>query len=247
MLILIFLCAHLTKSLKYVYIKENKIKMKKRKLRIVVLFSSGASAARYLIENDPNYGENYEFVSALTDKRDTSGALYFDEQEIPCVFAGIKQFSVRNSYSGTIKNMPDSIRRAYFTHLLNIISKFEPDLILLSGFMLKITRPLLGYYPIINVHPADLRIKNEDGTPKYVGADAVTLAINADETQTASTIHVVEEKVDEGKIICVSQPLMVQSETPVTEHQERMKIFCDGPAYVRALEMICSGEFKFEA
>ncbi len=221
--------------------------MNKGKLRIVVLFSGGASAAQYLIGNDPNYGKNYKFVFGLTDKKDASGLSYFDEQEIPCTIAAIKQFNARNGYFGKVRDMPDNIRRAYFTHLQHIVKQFEPDLILLSGFMLKIVAPLLGYCPIINVHPADLRIKKEDGTPKYTGDDAVTLAINAGETSTASTIHVVEKKVDEGKIICVSQPLTVQPEVPIIEHQNRMKIFCDGPAYIRALEMICSGEFKFEA
>jgi folate-dependent phosphoribosylglycinamide formyltransferase PurN len=208
------------------------------KLRIVVLFSGGASAAQYLIEKDRWYNKTYEFVFALTDKKDASGVSYFEEKEIPCMEAGIKQFCVRNGYFGKIRDMPDNIRRAYFTHLQHIIRQFKPDLILLSGFMLKIVAPLLGYCPIINVHPADLRIKNEDGTPKYTGDDAVTLAINAGETSTASTIHVVEEKVDEGKIICVSQPLMVQPEVSVAEHQNRMKIFCDGPAYAEALRLI---------
>ncbi len=226
--------------------KEKYFQMEKRKkLRIVVLFSGGASAAQYLIENDPNYSKNYEFVFALTDKKDAHGVSYFEEKEIPCMEVGIKQFNVRNSYFGKVRDIPNDIRRAYFTHIQHIIRQLEPDLILLSGFMLKIVAPLLGYCPIINVHPADLRIKKEDGTPKYTGGDAVTLAINAGETSTASTIHVVEEKVDEGRIIYVSQPLLVQPEVSVTEHQERMKTFCDGPAYREALAMICSGEFKF--
>jgi phosphoribosylglycinamide formyltransferase-1 len=212
--------------------------MERRKLRIVALFSGSASSIRYLIGNDTKYNENYEFVLGLTDKRDASGMQYFDEQEIPCVFAGIKQFNVRNGYFGKVKDMPDNIRRAYFRHILNIISKFEPDIILLSGFMLKIVEPLLGYCPIINVHPADLRIINLDGTPKYTGDNAVELAINAGETSTASTIHVVEEKVDEGRIICVSQRLVVEPDRSVEEHQELMKTFCDGPAYKRALELI---------
>ena len=51
-------------------------------------------------------------------------------------------------------------------------------------------------------------------------------------------IHVVEEKVDEGRIICVSQRLVVEPDRSVEEHQELMKTFCDGPAYKRALELI---------
>lgn len=229
--------------------KEKYFQMEKRKkLRIVVLFSGGASAVKYLMENDTNYGKKYKFVFSLTDTKGASGITYLKENNIPYTVASIKQFNARHHYFGKIKDMPDSIRRAYFRYILDIISPHKADIILLSGFMLKIVGPLLGYCPIINVHPSDTRIKSEDGvTPKYTGKNAVKLAINAGETSTASTIHVVEEKIDEGRIICVSQPLMVQPEVSVTEHQNRMKIFCDGPAYREALSMICSGEFKFDA
>jgi folate-dependent phosphoribosylglycinamide formyltransferase PurN len=111
--------------------------------------------------------------------------------------------------------------------------------------MLEIRFPLLGYCPIINVHPADMRIKNTKGKTKYTGDDAVTLAINAGEKYTASTIHVVEEELDNGRIICVSAPLPVGKNVLPWEHQEKMKIFCDGPAYQEALRMICEREFVF--
>ena len=74
-----------------------------------------------------------------------------------------------------------SVRTGYCTRLLALIDQFKPDIILLSGFMLKITDPLLWYCDIINVHPADLSIKGENGKPKYIGDDAVRMAIEAGE------------------------------------------------------------------
>lgn len=224
-------------------IDENKI------LNIAVLFSGGASAARFLMEKDPFYGKNYRFVFALTNRENASGRFFFDEKEIVCPVASVKRFCMRNDYSGKIKDIPENTRRAYFRHVMNLIShsKIKPDIIMLSGFDLRIVEPLLSQYFIINVHPARLDIKNEDGTPKYTGNDAVTLAINSGETSTASTIHVVEEELDKGKIICISKSIKVLLGTSAEEHQEKMKIKCDGPAYQKALYMICNGKFKLKS
>jgi hypothetical protein len=43
----------------------------------------------------------------------------------------------------------------------------------------------------------------------------------------------------------MSEPLLVEEGVSAKEHQEKMKTACDGPAYQKALEMICSGEFTF--
>ncbi len=233
--------------------------MKKKPLQIAVFFSGSASSARYLIANDPNYGKEYEFVFALSNKKDASGIQFFKNNNITCEMFNTKNFCTQNGYRGKIKEMPYRIRRDYFTEILGKIKPFNLDLILLSGFMLEISAPLLKSLPIINVHPADLRIKETikrskpghynplEGSevPKYTGDDAVTLAIENGEKETRSTIHVVEERVDEGRIICVSDPLPVEQGAYSKTHQEKMKTVCDGPAYTEALRQICTGEFKF--
>lgn len=233
--------------------------MNNKKLKIGVLFSGSASSARYLIANDPNYGKEYEFVFALSNKKDASGIQFFKDNNIVCEMFNTKNFCTENGYHGKIKEMPHRTRRAYFVELMEIIKPFNLDLILLSGFMLEINGPLLKYLPILNVHPADLRIKetikrSKPGrynalagleVPKYTGDDAVALAIKHGEKETRSTIHLVEERVDEGRIICVSDPLPVEHGVDPKIHQEKMKTMCDGPAYMEALRQICTGEFEF--
>jgi phosphoribosylglycinamide formyltransferase-1 len=209
------------------------------KLRIAVLFSGSASSLRYLHENDPNYGVTYEIVCGVTNKKDTKGEKFCIEHNIDFIKLNTKTFCFEDGYIGKLRDMPEELRREYYFNLLNRIRIFSPDLILLSGFMLEIVEPLLGYRPIINVHPADLRIKGPDGKPKYTGDDAVTLAIKAGEKSTVSTIHFVEKEVDCGEIICVSDPLPVEEGTTPKEHQEKMKFACDGPAYKKALEIFC--------
>jgi phosphoribosylglycinamide formyltransferase 1 len=210
-----------------------------RKKRIIVLFSGSASSLRYLFANDKNYGKLYEVVGGISNKKDTAGEAFCKKNGITFIEFNTKRFCIEHGYDGKLRDMPANIRRAYFKELVDIIGPFEPDLILLSGFMLEITEPLLGYLPIINVHPSDLRIKGSDGKPKYTGDDAVTLAINDGQQTTASTIHFVEEEVDCGEIICISKPLTVEEGATPKDHQERMKTLCDGPAYEEALRILC--------
>ena len=221
--------------------------MKKEKQKIVVFFSGGASSLRYLIENDKNYKKEYEIVVAFTNDKNSSGVKFCDDNNIPCLMLGFKHFQrTSGELCMYIENKEEKIREKYFEEVTKMISSFNPDFIILSGFMLRITKPLLGFVPIINVHPADLRIKKSlGGKPKYTGDDAVTDAIQAGETSTASTIHLVEEEVDCGKIICVSDRISVLPGVNPKDHQEKMKSLCDGPAYVKALELITKGEFVF--
>lgn len=217
-----------------------------KKIKIAVLFSGGASALQWLLENDPNYGYTYEIVCGVSNKKDTKGEKFCKDKNINFVEFNTKLFcSNYFDYEGKLCRISEDMRNQYYSHLLSTIEFYQPDIILLSGFMLRITEPLLGYYRIINVHPADLRIKDDKGKPQYTGDDAVTMAIRAGEKSTASTIHVVEKEVDCGKIICVSEPLFVEDNTTPKEHQEKMKTTCDGPAYQKALELITSGAFVF--
>lgn len=207
--------------------------------KIGVLFSGSASSLRYLFEKDKNYGRNYKIVCGISNKKDTRGEKFCKENDIPFVEFNTKRFCLNAGFDGRLRDMPILIRNDYFKEMLNLIKPFNPDIILLSGFMLEITEPLLGYCPIVNVHPADLTIKGKNQKPKYMGDDAVRLAIEDGQQYTASTIHFVEKEVDCGRIICVSDPLIVEEGINPSEHQERMKTMCDGPAYREALRILC--------
>lgn len=207
--------------------------------KIIVLFSGSASSLRYLFEKDKNYEKNYEIVCGIANKKDTKGEKFCKENNIPFIEFNTKRFCLNSGFDGKLREMSIELRNDYFKELLNLISPYNPDIILLSGFMLEITEPLLGYCPIINVHPADLTIKGENRKPKYTGDDAVTMAIEDGQKYTASTIHFVEKEVDCGRIICVSDPLLVEEGISPSDHQEKMKTMCDGPAYREALRILC--------
>lgn len=210
-----------------------------RRMRVAVLFSGGASALKYLLENDPNVGRIYEFVGALTDRPDASGISIAQQAHIPVEILSFREFLRERGASFR----DPKAREAYFTEVVKRLEKWAPDVLMLSGFMLIVTEPLLGAYRgrILNVHPADLTITDAQGRRKYVGLDAVRRALEAGEKFTRSTVHLVTEEVDGGPILTLSEPLEVVPGISPEEHQERMKWACDGPAYQKALELLAEG------
>ncbi len=210
-----------------------------RLMRVVILFSGGASALKYLLENDPGLNVNYQCVGALTDNKSAAGIELARRADIPVEIFDYRDF-IRERHA---KYSDWQARHEYFAHVVDKLATWQPDIVMLSGFMLIVREPLLSAYKhrILNVHPADLTIMDEKGRRKYTGMDAVADAIQAGERETRSTIHLVTEEVDGGPIIVLSDPLAVEPGVDSHTHQERMKWACDGPAYQKALELLASG------
>ena len=96
--------------------------------------------------------------------------------------------------------------------LLNECIDYQPDLIILAGYLKKIPKELIDLFKkrIINIHPSLL--------PKYGGkgmyGDKVhnQVLIN-NETETGITIHYVNEKYDKGEIIFQKKVILNKDET----------------------------------
>ena len=208
-----------------------------KKMRIVVLFSGGASAVPFMIG-----GEKFEVVGAISSNRRASGIERVGGLGIP-----VEVFDIHDFYGERpIRNM--KVREAYEEKLCLIIEEkgWDPDLIVCSGYMYVLTKKFLDRYVnrVLNVHPADLSIE-EGGRRKYAGLNAIKAQIEAGETITRSTIHLMTEDVDHGPILCISEGLPVEGRSPEAQ-QELMKVRCDGPAYRRALELLAEGRLAMD-
>ncbi|MBI1730752.1 hypothetical protein HY229_03255 [Candidatus Acetothermia bacterium] len=214
------------------------------KMRVVVVFSGGASAFQYLLKSDPNLNKKYEFVGAFTNTKTASAVEVAERVGIPVEILDYRDFIHERN-----KRFSDpEVRNDYFKNVVTVLEKWKSDLIIHSGFMLIATEPYLSRFKnkILNVHPADLTILDERGKRKYAGLHVVEKAFKAGATTTRSTIHLVTEGVDEGPIIALSEPLKIHPGISPEEHQEKMKWACDGPAYQKALELIADGRVKVD-
>jgi phosphoribosylglycinamide formyltransferase-1 len=169
-------------------------------LSLVVLISGGGSNLRALLEAS----EDAEFparVVAIGADRDADG------------FAHAEQFGIP-TFSVALSSFDD--REAWGDALLDQISAWGPDLVILSGFMkLLPPRVVSALSPrLINTHPAYL--------PEFPGAHAVRDAIEAGVTETGASVIVVDNGVDSGPIIAQRRVPVERRDTEASLH-ERIK------------------------
>jgi len=97
------------------------------------------------------------------------------------------------------------------------ISHYNPDLIVLAGFMKILPSSFVHTFAprIINIHPSLL--------PSFPGAHAVRDALASGAKETGTTIHIVDEGVDTGPILGQQSLSVLPSDDESSLH-ERIKV-----------------------
>ena len=131
--------------------------------------------------------------------------------------AGLEHAELHGVPTFVVEPVRFASREAWAEALLANIKHFEPDLVVLAGFM-KILPPnfVQALSPnLINTHPSLL--------PEFKGAHAVRDALAAGATRTGVTIHVVDEGVDTGPHLAQAEVQIHPGETEAALH-ERIKV-----------------------
>lgn len=149
------------------------------KMKNIVLFASGnGSNAEKIIKFFKN-SEYGKVVGVFSNKPDAKVLDRAKNHDIPSVV-----FNKAELNEGFV---------------LEQLRQFQPDLIVLAGFLLKFPESILKEYPkVINIHPALL--------PKYggkgmYGMNVHQAVLDNKEKETGITIHYVNEHYDEGEFI----------------------------------------------
>jgi phosphoribosylglycinamide formyltransferase-1 len=89
------------------------------------------------------------------------------------------------------------------------------ELIVLAGYMKLLGPKVVARFRnrILNIHPALL--PNYGGTGMY-GMRVHEAVIAAGDTETGVTVHLVDEKYDEGEIVAQTRVAVLPSDTPAT-------------------------------
>jgi len=169
-------------------------------LSLVVLISGGGSNLRALLEAS----EDAEFparVVAVGADRDADGFEHAEHYGIP-------------TFSVALSNFAD--RDAWGDELLAQVQSWQPDLVVLSGFMkLLPPRVISALSPnLVNTHPAFL--------PEFPGAHGVRDAIAAGVTETGASVIVVDNGIDSGPIISQERIPVLPGDTEASLH-DRIK------------------------
>ncbi len=98
-------------------------------------------------------------------------------------------------------------RESFDQAMMEAIDRYQPDLVILAGFMRILTPGFVQHYHgrLLNIHPSLL--------PKYPGLNTHQRAIDAGDEEAGATVHFVTEELDGG-------PAIIQAVVPVLENDD---------------------------
>jgi phosphoribosylglycinamide formyltransferase-1 len=170
--------------------------------RLVVLVSGAGTNLQALLDatKDPSYGATVVAVGA--DRDDIEGLARAERAGAPTFVRKVGQFTSRGHW--------DSV-------LTDTVAAFEPDLVVLAGFMKLVGPEFLGKFAgrVVNTHPALC--------PSFPGTSGPADALAYGVKVTGATLFVVDEGVDTGPIIAQTA-VGVQDDDDVESLHERIKV-----------------------
>lgn len=169
-------------------------------MSVVVLISGGGSNLKALLAatEDPSYPINIVAVGA---DNPADGLAHAEKYGIPTFVVPPKSFVNREEWAA---------------ELLANVKSYNPDLIVLAGFMRILPASFVSAVApkMINTHPSLL--------PLFPGAHGVHDAMVAGATETGVTIHIVDEGVDTGPHLAQAKVAILPEDSEESLH-ERIK------------------------
>jgi phosphoribosylglycinamide formyltransferase 1 len=196
-------------------------------LRLAVLASGRGSNLQAIIDAIEAGQVQAKIVAVISNKKDAVALERAHKQGLPDLFVDPKPFSGR----------PDS-REAYDQALLDLLKKYDVELVLLAGYMKIVTAVLVNAYAnkMMNIHPSLL--------PSFPGLEVQKKAIDWGCKLAGCTVHFVTEGVDEGPIILQAAVPILDSDTPevlaarILEQEHRI--------YPRAIQLFAEKRLHLE-
>ncbi|MBR6626845.1 MAG: phosphoribosylglycinamide formyltransferase [Lachnospiraceae bacterium] len=167
-------------------------------LKVVVLVSGGGTNLQAIIDAVADGTvTNTRLVGVISNNKGVKGLERAEKAGIPAVCISPKDYSDRAQFNDA---------------LLAGVDSFEPDLVVLAGFLVKIPEAMVARYSnrIINIHPS--LIPSFCGVG-YYGLKVHEKALERGVKLTGATVHFVNEGMDEGPIIAQKAVEVLQDDT----------------------------------
>lgn len=166
------------------------------KKRIIILVSGNGSNLQAIINACQNNLINGKIVAVISNKPDVYSLIRAKQANIPSHVINHKEFASREA----------------FDHQLQLqIEEYQPDLIVLAGYMRILTPHFVQHYSgkMLNIHPSLL--------PKYPGLNTHRRAMEAGDKEHGTTVHFVTDELDGG-------PIILQAKVPIFDNDEEQDI-----------------------
>ena len=129
-------------------------------------------------------------------------------------------------------------REAFDREVVAVLREFQVDLVCLAGFMRILSPYFIREFPrrILNIHPALL--------PSFPGEEAQRQALEYGVKFTGCTVHLVDEGVDTGPIVCQAVVPVLDDDTVETLAARILKE--EHRIYSEAICLLLEDKLRFE-
>lgn len=160
--------------------------------RVVVLISGSGSNLQALIDAASAADYPARVVAVISNRPAVKGLERAEQAGIPAHVLDHKEFDERESFDAALQDL---------------IDQFEPDLVVLAGFMRILTPAFVQHYlgRMLNIHPSLL--------PKYPGLHTHRRALEAGDRYHGVTVHFVTPELDGGPAIIQAQVEVVPTDS----------------------------------
>ncbi|WP_287030912.1 phosphoribosylglycinamide formyltransferase [Pseudomonas sp. UBA6310] len=154
---------------------------------VVVLISGSGSNLQALIDDLHGAGSPARIRAVISNRADA---------------AGLSRARAAGIDTRVLDHTRYAGREAFDAALMAEIDAFEPQLVVLAGFMRILSGGFVRHYQgrLLNIHPSLL--------PRHKGLDTHRRALEAGDTEHGCSVHFVTEELDGG-------PLVVQAVLPI--------------------------------
>ena len=199
-------------------------------LKVVVMVSGGGTNLQAVIDSVKNQTiTNTQIVGVISNNKNAYALKRAEENGIPSECISPKNYETREIFN---------------EKLLQAEKAYEPDLIVLAGFLVVIPPAMIGEYKnrMINIHPS--LIPSFCGTG-YYGLKVHEAALARGVKVVGATVHFVDEGTDTGPIILQKAVEVLQGDTPETL-QKRVMERAEWKILPRAIDLIANGKVTVE-
>jgi phosphoribosylglycinamide formyltransferase-1 len=171
-------------------------------LSIVVLISGGGSNLQSLIDAIKNHRLNAKICAVISNKANIFGLERAKKAQIPTHIIDHKCYVNRQQFD---------------QELTRCINFYQPQLIVLAGFMRILTEEFVTHFSakMINIHPSLL--------PKYRGLNTHQRALKSGDSRHGLTIHYVSAELDGGPIILQKSVAILANDNETTLAERVLK------------------------
>ena len=191
--------------------------------KIIVLISGNGSNLQAIIDACKSGIINGKVVGVISNKANAFGLERAKKDNIPSKVINHNNYNTREDFD---------------KKLVSTIEIFQPDLIVLAGFMRILSPVMTSAFKdkMINIHPSLL--------PKYPGLNTHEQVIANNDAEHGVTIHSVSEELDGGPIIAQSK-ILVHKKQQLDDLIERIHKV-EHMIFPKVISMIASDEINIK-